>query len=187
MDTVNEGREEEESGSREELEQRLYHFICKLLGQSACDPPNTGWSKVCEGTNTSCLVWAQSPSHLSLPPPPSLLPPPSLHPSSLTPHPLAADHLTTVSLSLSPLNRRPNTSSMSSGTSYESSCVWSVCGCVWVWVWGELVCLSLAAPNLCFTSFSVCVVCCCEPGAEPVRVSSSDRLPRWYRHEATRA
>ena len=41
----------------------------------------------------------------------------------LTPHPLAADHLTTVSLSLSPLNRSPNTSSMSSGTSYESSCV----------------------------------------------------------------
>ena len=78
-DTEDEGREEEESGSREELEQRLYHFICKLLGQSACDPPNTGWSKVCEGTNTSCLVWAQSPSHLSL------LPPPSLHPSSLTP------------------------------------------------------------------------------------------------------
>ena len=36
----------EESGSREELEQRLYHFICKLLGQSACDPPNTGRRKV---------------------------------------------------------------------------------------------------------------------------------------------
>lgn len=36
-------------------------------------------------------------------------------------YPLAADHLTTVSLSLSPLSRSPKTSSISSGTSYESS------------------------------------------------------------------
>ena len=135
-----------------------------------------------------------SPPSLTLPPLPHypVLPHSSPSPSSLTP-PLLPHS--------SPFGCRPpyNCVFVSQSSQQKTQHLFNVLrniirvllcvGCVWVCVGvgEELVCLSLAAPNLYFTSFSVCVVCCCEPGAEPVRVSSSDRLPRWYRHEATRA